>query len=220
MKSYYINFGREKIYECGATLVSLLAYPEDDENDSKRLELHASLCALSLRAEHEGSDDDAIPKIMKPIHALRTDDEIELGLKTHKRRLRDRMIAARMVIPFLQEVQNNAPPPLPAGTKRLSINAMATLALDDAEQSDPEKVETRIWRPSLPVIHLAAATQVYLTLAQKENTDPPHIGHLLLSRPAIEYIVEEAERYEILLANSCKLIIDMNKLVKLRLANN
>jgi hypothetical protein len=59
------------------------------------------------------------------------------------------MIAGRMGIGFLKEAVTGQ---VPAGLKRLSINELAELVLDDAGYSEPQNVETRIWRPSLPVI--------------------------------------------------------------------
>lgn len=220
MPDYQINFARDEVYECGATLVSLLAFPEDDKDDGQRSELHASICALSLRVIFENFEGEAIPQPMKPIHALREQKLINNDVKTLNRRLRHRMVAARMAIPFLQEVETGSTPSLPAGIQRLSINAMATLVLKDAGQIDPENVETRVWRASLPVIHLAAATQVLLNLVEKSGVGSVSIGDLIWSRPAIEYIVREAERYEALLAKSPRLTIDPNKLVKLRLASD
>jgi hypothetical protein len=33
---YEINFEKSAVHECGATLLALLAYPQDDEKDSNR----------------------------------------------------------------------------------------------------------------------------------------------------------------------------------------
>jgi hypothetical protein len=74
------------------------------------------------------------------------------------------MIAARMAYPFLKEAESGKLPALPAGLKRFSLNQMAELVLSDAGQADAENVETRIWRPSRPVIHLATAVHGYLHL--------------------------------------------------------
>jgi hypothetical protein len=220
MPGYQINFSGAEIYECGAILISLLAYPDDNKDDDQRSALYASLCALSLRAKFDNPEAELIPQPMKPIHAFRELKQINRDLKTLKRRLRDRMVAARMAIPFLQEAETGTPPPLPASVKRLSINQMAELVFEDAGQKDPENVETRVWRVSLPVIHLAAATQVLLNLTEKSGIGSLSLGDLIWSRPAIEYIVREAERYEALLAKSPRLTIDPNKLVKLRLASD
>ena len=219
MADYQINFENFEVHECGAVLVSLLAYPNDDKDERQRENLHASLCAFLLRAKFDDSEHENTPQPMKPIHAFRERHQINRDLKTLKRRMRDRMVAARMAIPFLQEVETGSPPPLPASIKRLSINAMAEFVLDDAGQSDPENVETRIWRPSLPVIHLAAATQVFLNLAETDNRGPLLLGDILCSRFAIEYIVTEAQRYEALLFKGLtQKAIAPEKLIKLRLA--
>lgn len=218
MQDCRINFRKFAVHECGAILVSLLAYPNDDKGDSHRANLHASLCALSLRARFIDSPDETTLQSMKPIHAFRDLKEISKDLKTFKRRLRDRMAAARMVIPFLNEAQTGKPPILPASAKRLSINQMAEIVIADTGQSDAENVETRIWRPSLPVIHLAAATAVLIDFAEKNGARALSVGDLICNRPAIEHIILQAELYEALLAKSQKLKIDPNKLIKVRLA--
>ena len=104
------------------------------------------------------------PQTLKPIYLLQTAREINRSFRQIKRRLRDRMVAGRMAYPFLQQANCGEVPKLPAGVKRLSINAMSELVLDDAGQTDPENVETRVWHPSLPVIHLATAVHGYLHL--------------------------------------------------------
>jgi hypothetical protein len=90
------------------------------------------------------------PQPIKPVYALRSQCDIDRDLRTLQRRLRDRMIAARMAIGFLKEAVTGEVPKLPANIKRMSVNQMARLVLDDAGYTDPENVETRIWRPSLP----------------------------------------------------------------------
>lgn len=44
------RFEDNEIYECGAMLLALIAYPEDDANDTKRSNAFGSLCAFALRA--------------------------------------------------------------------------------------------------------------------------------------------------------------------------
>ena len=56
------------VYEAGAFLVTLLAYPEEDEET--RSEVHASLCAHALRVKCAIEPDWALPsQPMKPIYA-------------------------------------------------------------------------------------------------------------------------------------------------------
>ena len=153
------------------------------------------------------------PQPIKPIYAFRTQSEINRDLRTLSRRHRDRMIAGRMAIAFLQKAQGITPKlPEPAG--RLSINALSALIAEDADYADPENVETRIWRPSLPVLHLAAAVQILLSAA------PVHVGHLVNSRPWIEWVVRAAEEYEDLFARSRYRGIDASRLIRIRLASS
>ena len=217
IEEFWIDFSKSEIHECGATLVVLLAYPGDDNEDIARANLHASLCALALRARFEGSPDELAPQLMKPIHAFRTDEKTSRDLKTLMRRLRDRMIAARMAIGFLQLAAGKQPK-LPAGIQRLSINQLSELVLEEAEQAEPENVEARIWRPSLPVIHLAAATAVMIDVAERNGFGRFGVGELLTSRPLIEAIVREAQIYETLMSQSSHFSKNPKNFIRLRIA--
>src|ERR1700732_1378927 len=59
------------------------------------------------------------------------------------------MVAARIAVPFLQEVELGKRPKLPKSTKRQSLNEMAAFVAGGAGQSEPQNVESRVWRPSL-----------------------------------------------------------------------
>jgi len=183
-----IDFDRLEVYEAGALLLTMLAYP--DESEETRSQVHASLCMHALRTKCAMEPDWASPpQPMKPIYALRHQHESDRYLRTLERRVRDRMVAGRMAIAFLKEAATGE---VPACIKRLSINEMAQLVLDDVQYSEPENVETRIWRPSLPVIHLASALQLLLHLAEPV-TGPIGLEALLLGRNVIELLVRTAE---------------------------
>jgi hypothetical protein len=216
MSGCHADFRRLEVYEIGARLVTLLAFPGERESEKVRSRVHASLCAYALRAKYETDREWLVaPQSIKPIYALRPQFDIDRDLRTLQRRLRDRMIAARMAIAFLKEAVTGEVPKLPAGIKRISVKQMALLVLEDAGFTDPENVETRIWRPSLPVIHLATAIQLMLQLAE------PHAGRLglealLLDRGIIELMVRTAEYHRSIIMQS-RLQIDPDELVQLRL---
>jgi hypothetical protein len=199
-------------------LVTWLAFSGESETEETRSRVHASLCNYALRAMCEIEPNCATsPQVIKPIYALRSQQDIDRDLRTLERRLRDRMVAGRMAIAFLKEALTGQAPKLPAGVTRLSINQMARLVLDDTEDSEPENVETRIWRPSLPVIHLATAVQVLLQLAEPD-TGPLGLEALLLSREVIELVIRTAEYHESVIARSRRLRVDPESLVRVRLA--
>ena len=219
MALHWIDFKRLEVYEAGALLVTLLAYPgEGDHEEERRSRVHTSLCACMLRAIYEVDLDRAVsPQVIKPIYALQTERACSLGLRTLPRRLHHRMIAARMAYPFLKTAESGETTKLPTPVQRLSINAMAELVLEDAGYSDPENVETRIWRQSRPVIHLASAVHGYLQLVEGK-AKPNGLGPLMTSRQVIEYVVRNAEYCESLVARSEGLLVDPEQLIKIRLA--
>jgi len=208
-----IDFDRLEVYEAGALLLTMLAYP--DESEETRSQVHASLCMHALRTKCAMVPVWASPpQPMKPIYALRHQHESDRYLRTLERRVRDRMVAGRMAIGFLKEAATGE---VPACIKRLSINAMAQLVLDDVQYSEPENVETRIWRPSLPVIHLASALQLLLHLAEPV-TGPIGLESLLLGRNVIELLVRTAEYHETVIAQSRYLRLAPESLIRFRLA--
>jgi hypothetical protein len=214
-RTHTYDFSKTEVFEAGASLLTLLAYPEANRQE-KRTELHTSLCALAVRAIHPLDTESALrPQAIKPIYAFRTEREILADLRTVYRRHRDRMIAGRMAVAFLKKA-HGITPKLPGTTGRLSINAVCELVLADAGYADTENVETRIWRPSLPIIHVAAAVQVLL----QASPTPIRIGHLMNNRALIERVVREAEEYEQSFARSRFRGIDASKLIKIRLGGS
>jgi hypothetical protein len=128
------------------------------------------------------------------------------------------MVAARMVMPFLQEAQTGRTPDLPPGVKHLSINQMAEFVLSDVGLSDAQNVESRVWRPSKPVIHLAAAIAVFGQGMLRAVAQPLSIGDLVQTRWIIETVVQEAQEIEVLIAKSQRLRIAPESLIRVRLS--
>jgi hypothetical protein len=204
-----------EVYEIGAWLLTRLAFPGENESEERFSQVHASLCAYALRSKYETDGEWPVaPQSIKPIYALRPQGSIDRDLRTLERRLRDRMIAARMAIGFLKEAVTGEVPNLP-GLERMSINQMALLVLADARYTEPENVESRIWRPSLRVIHLATAIQLMLQLAEP-YASPLGLESLLLDRGIIELVIRTAEYHRLLIAQS-RLKIDPQNLISIRL---
>src|SRR5437016_11176472 len=70
-----IDFKRLEVYEAGALLVTLLAYPgESEHEEERRSRVHTSLCACALRAIYEVDPDRAVsPQLIQPIYAFRSE---------------------------------------------------------------------------------------------------------------------------------------------------
>jgi len=212
---HVLDFGRIEVYEAGASLITVLAHP--GENDARSEDIHASLCHLALRAIDVLNPGWArAPQRIRPLYALRAPRDVSKDLRTVLRRLRDRLAAGRMAIGFLKEMATGHEPELPAGIERLSVNQMASLILEDTANIEVENVKTRVWRPSLPVMHLASATQLVLQFLEPERKRLP-LETPLLNRPVIEYIVRTAELHEKMIVESPRLRIDSDKLIKVHL---
>ena len=208
-----IDFNRVEVYEAGASLITLLAYP--CESQEVWADVHASLCSYALRIKSAAEPERAtVPQPMKPIYAFRLQQDISHDLRTLDRRMRDRVIAGRMGIGFLKEAVTGQ---VPEALKRLSINELAELVCDDCGYSEPQNVETRIWRPSLPVIHLATALQLFLHLGDPEF-GPIGYETLLLGRAVIELVIRTAEYHRDLFIQSRALRLDPERLIRIRLA--
>jgi hypothetical protein len=213
-----IDFRQLEVYEIGAMLVTWLAFPGEKESEEQRGRVHASLCAYALKAKYQCDPEWLVsPQPIKPLHALRTQRDIDRDLRTLERRFRDRMIAARMAIGFLKEAVSGEVPKLPAGIKRLSVNQMALMVLDDTGYTEPENVKTRIWRPSLPVIHLATAIQLMRQLAEP-RTGRLGLEVLLLGRGIIELVVRTADYHRSVIMQS-RLKVDPERLLRFRLTS-
>jgi hypothetical protein len=218
MTVHLIDFNRMAVYEAGALLVTLLAFP--DASDETQSNVHASLCTYALRIRSEIEPDwTLLPQPIKPFYALRSERDRNRDLRTLERRWRDRMIAGRMAIAFLREALLGQLLGLPPTVKRLSINQLSELVLDDAQCTDPENVETRIWRPSLSVVHLASAIQVYLTLTEDSATPLSGLQSLLLDREMIELIIQGAAYHETLMVQSRHLRCEPEKMIRVRLVS-
>ena len=200
---YRLHLDQHETYECGAMLLTILAFPNRTEDTERRESLYNSLCAMALRAMYDKDTRGwTQPQAIKPIYAFQDPHQIERDLRALKRALKNRMAAARMAIGLLQKDEPGHIPKLPKGARRLSVQFLADLVIPDTYQSNAENVMKRVWKPSLPVIHIAAAISVIKDAFDKSGADPLSIGHLILNRRVIESVVLEAQRYELLVSRS------------------
>jgi hypothetical protein len=217
MSELILDFHKHEVYEVGAILVTLLAYP--GINDTGAAWIYQTLCALALYARCEAQPEwAATPQLIKPKYAFSNEPTIERGLRTLERRLRDRRAAARIVRPFLEQAQDGRTPDLRPGVKRLSVNEMAESVREELGHSELQNVKSRIWRPSVPVIHLAAAVEELEREILRNTAQPLHLGCLVQTQSIIERIVRQAEENEALIAKSQYLRIDPESLIPVRLA--
>lgn len=201
-----IDLSRTQPFEACAALVAVLARPEAD--DEARCALMASLCHLVQKGEFLGGEglDQASARPIKPIYAFRGEDDLRKDLKLVKRLLRDRMIAAQMALPLIMRAEGTLPAKLPEGLSKLSLNELAVWAMSrvpKSEETDTEpesgNIETRVWRPSLPVIHLAAALAAVMQQTSTAGHGEIEIGQLLTQFWITERVAALGERFAALI---------------------
>jgi cytochrome c553 len=172
---------RHEPFEIGAMLVAILAFPGHQEIDARERAFEA-LCANTVCITCKTDwDHRAGWSARFPAYAAIDAAESRRRLRTLHRRLRDRMKAAQIALGFFDEAARRLfasiaeaypdlkaqigdvaarPTPLPAGVARHSLNALIRYHSPQSNDDGWHNQEHRIWRSSLPVIHLATAVHV------------------------------------------------------------
>jgi hypothetical protein len=168
-------------FEIGAALIAMLGFPGSHEIDARRGAFEA-LCADVVRATCEAEPQKAADlRDRFPTYAAIDARESRRRLRTLRRRLRDRMFAARMALGYFDEATRHMfasmgeaypdlkpetgdvelrPTPLPNGLARHSANALIQYHFPHANEDGWQNREHRMWHSSLPVIHFAVAVHV------------------------------------------------------------
>lgn len=190
---YRVDLNTQAPYEAGALLLTLLAFPKETEDDDTFVAQHASLCTSAL-LERSRSDPEwaRTHHPIKPEHFSVQPDVVKKNLRTLHRALRDRMVAGRVANAIIFDAAGLRPT-LPKGCEGFSIKQLMKMALDDLGQEDAENAEQRIWRPSQPVIHLAAAVQAFMNRPDKAPYEVS-VGDIMFDLAAILWIQERALR--------------------------
>lgn len=203
-------------YEGGAALLSALAWPEmlaDPDAIGRR---QAALCQIYLRARAEVDEVWAsTPQLIKPLHMLRPWKEVQAFDRDLQKRLRVRMAAARMVLPFLIEAEGSGvTPKWPKGS--ISLNRMAERVIGDTAESEVSNVKTRVWRTSRPVIHIAAAVDVAIRHAEASKRTVT-VADLLQDAAVIRWVAEVSQQFAAVLPGIPRLNLRADELVTLSL---
>lgn len=200
--SNLINLSAPQPYEGQALFVATLARPGENEA-AERHELYLSLCSWLIR--DRASWDPAWaeqPQLMLPLHACRREADIARDMKTFDRRMRDRATAGHIAIAFLQKAKSGKTPILPKGVSRLNVERMLASVLPDLGMSDTGNVRTRVWTPSLPVIHLCAAWTTIVQDTTRAGLPAPPILEAIQEAGVLALLVERGAEYALLLEKS------------------
>lgn len=185
MREITLNMAATEPYEIGAAATVLMCWP-GEADEAKRAEQHVRLCAWAVRklvADEPGGE--LRPWPIKPVYAF-SSGAFRLDAIERRRDLRLRM--GYLAMPFLKTAALGANETF-KGMSGLSVAALIDW-IGDVEpglgrEVDGANFRQREWRPSLPVIHLAAAARV-LMRQDDENGRERSWAPFILERDRVE----------------------------------
>ena len=127
------------------------------------------------------------------------------------------MLAAKMAMAFLQEVELGESIQLPKNVERLTISQLAANLIEEVGLTESRNIETRIWRPSIPVIHLATVTALVINHLEKSGVESPSIGHLLSYPDLIKQAIDISNQHADILIKSSKVSIQPEQLIRIHI---
>lgn len=204
-------------YEAAALVLTLLTFPPDGPPNASLDQRYDEICAYVIRRLAERDPEWASePRALRPTHALISSDRVATVARTMQTALERRLDAGRMAVPFIdQAVLGDAAAKLPPGAKRLSLNEAAAYAA--GTDGDASNLETRAFRPSVPVLHLCAALAwMRALLGDRQDDNRSIIDFLISDMNVLRAFVAVAQDFEAPLLASTKLKIPTDRLVRVR----
>lgn len=217
---YEINPRAMLPYEAAAQVLTLLSFPPDAPPDAALNQRFEEMCAYVIRRLAERDPEWAgEPRALRPMHALIAPERVATVARTMQTALERRLAAGRMAVPFIdQAALGDAAAKLPPGAKRLSLNETAAYA---GAYGDASNLESRAFRPSIPVLHLCAALAWMRALLGERSPDDHSIVDFLISDTnVLRAFVAVAQDFEAPLLASTKLMIAPDRLVRVRWIND
>lgn len=237
-------------YLPGARLLATLAYPPATADDRRWHKAELALCRYVL---HKRQLDNPLwvnqQQWIVPAHMTMPLVDMNRWLLRIKPRHDDRLGAAHVAVPYFQEALSRQSGASPSRRRNVTLDSRIKRTIDQEADlaewwavrgiefiqrfpADDHNFEQRVFRPSLPVLHLAVALAVMIDWSQKvlkEHTnlvrEAECIGpgggaqlcfeHLLSTPEFARAIVQNAAEYENLIPHLQKPRI--STIVKLRL---
>lgn len=196
-----IDLSRTRHFEAGAIMLATLALPA--ASDEERGSLICSLCHRALRAQFDpASPGSCIERPLKPIYVFRSEAELAKDFRKFDRLIRDRLIAADMAFALLKQKTGTLPGQLAKGLAKSSLNELSEWvgrkhlkSRKRAIEIEPGNVESRIWRPSQAVIHIAMALALFTQAYDREGHKQVHPVEILGQPELIEWLISTANDY-------------------------
>jgi len=193
MPEMTVDASRPPSFAAGAKVLAVLAWPEL-VTEPVRIDRYADyLCRGVIEAQHrEHCPRHDVPEPIRPDHARATMRDFERAYRKSNRRVRNRIAAAQMVMPYFREALGLPTSQAPR-VSQLSHHEMAELALNDMLESNPHSIRSRVWARTQPVLHIATAAAIYDEI--KGAGEPPiDFAHILVNVRVAKRVLHLADR--------------------------
>ena len=199
-----LNLSSPFPYEVGATFLSTLAYPElADTKQRERYRQAVCRWGIEIRADEDGFTKK--PQPIPPAIFLVDDATYRRYLKSGNKILNERLVAVNwIVMPHLKAVISGKLEKVEG--YEATVENLSTLAMDNLgwKGDSSSTFKSRVWGPSKPVAHAAAALLVWRQQTWEQELVPafPDDEHdffqLCLELPfVISEIVELSEEFRL-----------------------
>lgn len=173
-------------FEVGAQFMALLTYPKATES-KQRHNVFLGLCAAYAAEQVRSTPTEATYlRVNRPKYFGVAPKHSRQALRLVRTSLKHRLLAALMARPFIGQALEGDNYALPPGLGELTPSTMAERISTIHNISPTENLMHRIWRPSLPVLHLAVGLENAKKRERTPAADDPHPDTDALVEPESE----------------------------------
>lgn len=217
-----IDAERACVFEVQATILAVLAWPEEVPDGSNLAAAQVALGGHLMRAAVTADPSWAhLPQWLKPVYLLQGPQEVANILAKAMNRLRGALRAARIARPFVSKALGQTPI-LPKEIARLSLEQAVpwVLGVEGASGRNPHKFEQDVLRRTYPVLHLALALERVLHERQMVTGRRPALEALMMGDEPRDLILQAAEALEPVLLSVSSFRVNPDRQIRIRLVRS
>lgn len=200
-------------FQTGARIFAALAFPGIAESDQLK-DAETAYIADRLHGQNvvDGSTLQFDDLDLNDIYVSTTYKWALQKLRTTRRRIDDRQVAAKAVRPWVRELVGLGPHPPVPGIRKFNQRQISLL-LCDGDEERAQRFLKRVWWPSRPILHLAAAIDEALSY---DPSPPKRFGIPLDALEAFHFVVTRAGELQTGMVGDQRFGIDPAKQLTLR----
>jgi hypothetical protein len=206
---------KDPVYKTGAKLLGRIVYPKP-EDSARRIMLEDALCYWALHYDARNDPEDRSQVSVSRAYFGFTQAQLDQHLKFAGKRLEERLMAGRIAAAYLRYFEEGRIPIVLGNIKRMSLNQIVGFVASSEGYTGTGNFEQRFWRPSKPVIHIAAALAV-VGQEWKRRGEVLGLLHLLLNQEHVIDVINRAILFADMIKRDTKFPVDPKCLVTIEL---